>query len=527
MKLRLRTPKPEARSLTTFSDWLESFSFNGSEYYLQSQANPMGANVDIGSTFSSFVEQAYKSSSIVGAAVTARALLLSQLVFKWRRQADGTLFGSPALLPLERPAGLPLPQLLMAAEQHASLAGNAFFLRTSEGVRLLRPDWVTVVLGSRSDPSDPSSAWDAVPVGYVYDPPGRGTAPDVFDPTEVAHWAPEPDPAVWWRGSSWVQSVIAEIRNDRQANLFKSKFFQNGATPQMIVSFNSDLTQAQAEGYADMVNANHAGAANAYKTLFLGGGADVSVVGSNLSELSLQHTQGKDESRIALRSRVPAVVMGISEGMQGSALNAGNYGQTRRLWSDGWFTPYTAGLCACLERVLDAPAGAELAHDPSRVMFLQDDRLDEANILQANANTLRSLVDAGYDPSSAVAAIAGSDITKLTHSGLYSVQLQPTGSTDPVEPDADETDEEDQLPRFTFNMSAPAVNIHPQDIRFEPHVTAEPAQVTVEPPVVNIAPPEVTVERSDVIVNLPEPKPVRKVVERDDDGNIISIEERS
>jgi len=124
-----------------------------------------------------------------------------------------------------------------------------------------------------------------------------------------------------------------------QATTFKSKFFANSATPQLIVTLDAQTTQAQAEDIAKSIARGHEGAKPAYKTLVLGGGADVTVAGSNLGQLDLKNTQGSDETRIALRSRVPATILGISEGLAGSALNAGNYSQTRRLWSDAWFTP--------------------------------------------------------------------------------------------------------------------------------------------------------------------------------------------
>jgi hypothetical protein len=40
------------------------------------------------------------------------------------------------------------------------------------------------------------------------------------------------------------------------------------------------------------------------------------------------------------------------------------------------------------------------------------------------ARTIRQLVDAGYEPDSAVAAVEAEDMTLLKYSGLYSVQLR-------------------------------------------------------------------------------------------------------
>ena len=160
------------------------------------------------------------------------------------------------------------------------------------------------------------------------------------------------------------------------------------------------------------------------------------VAGSNLQQLDLKNTQGVDETRIALRARVPATLLGISEGLAGSALNAGNYSQTRRMWSDAWFMPVAQNLCASMERILTLPVGtpAELSFDPSQIMFLQEDRKDEAEIRATQASSMRQLVEAGFEPSTVTKFIATGDTTVLQHTGVFSVQLQaPTdGETNAV-----------------------------------------------------------------------------------------------
>lgn len=432
----LATPKNEERSYAnalTFEDVLTMFSFNGNVY--QGVSSPLRApGIAVNANFAGFVNGVYNSSGVVSAAITARALLLSQLRFQWRSLIsgeNGRLFGNAELSVLERPGDLTRAELLYAAELHNSLAGNAFFYRNAGQVRLLRPDWVTIVFGSQSDDADPTSQLDVELLGYAYKPGGPSSKSDpIFLTTsEVAHWKPEPDPMFWWRGQSWIGSVLDEIKTDRQATEFKSKFFANAATPQLIVSFDPNVTQQQAADMADAIHRRSEGSANAYKTLVLGGGADVTVAGSNLQQLDLRNTQGVDETRIALRSRVPATVLGISEGLAGSALNAGNYGQTRRMWSDAWFTPTAQNLCAALERILTLPGpSVELSYDPTQIMFLQEDRKDEADINATKAQTARQLIDGGFEPSSVVQFITNGDPSVLTHTGNVSVQLQPPGT---------------------------------------------------------------------------------------------------
>ena len=94
--------------------------------------------------------------------------------------------------------------------------------------------------------------------------------------------------------------------------------------------------------------------------MWLGGGSDVTVVGSKLADLDLKSLQGGLETRIAVRSRVPAAILGVREGLGGSALNSGNYAATRRLWADSWFAPSVQSLCASVESAFPPPAGAEM-----------------------------------------------------------------------------------------------------------------------------------------------------------------------
>jgi hypothetical protein len=397
--------------------------------------------IDTSGDFSSLVSIVHEQCSPVSAAVQARALLLSQLRFKFRSLVDGRLFGTPALEALERPGSCDRPTLLSLIEMHDSYAGNAFVYRNMGMSHVLRPDWTSVVLTSDStdDPLILQSEWpaDTRAAGYVYSPGGPGRGDPFFLPAgSVAHWMPEPDPLFPWRGRSWVQSVLSEALLDIQATGHQSKFFENAATPQMVFSLDEKLTATQVKEFAEVINAGHAGSENAYKNLFLGGGADVTVVGSDLKALSLRDMQGGFETRVSVRSRVPAAILGVREGLAGSALNSGNYTATRRLWADGWFAPSADSLCSALESIVETPRDAELAHDPAQVLFLQEDRSDEAEIQGRQAATLRTLIEAGYEPDSAREAVITDDFSKLVHSKLYSVQLQSPGSKQQIDSQA-------------------------------------------------------------------------------------------
>jgi hypothetical protein len=81
----------------------------------------------------------------------------------------GDLFGTQALSILETPwPGATTGDLLSRMEQDSSLAGNFYGARRrADLLQRLRPDWVTIVTGSRT-----GSELDTELVGYMYEPGG-------------------------------------------------------------------------------------------------------------------------------------------------------------------------------------------------------------------------------------------------------------------------------------------------------------------------------------------------------------------
>lgn len=429
----LRRPaRQESRSISSLADLANYFAFNGHAMMAAATTYAAGNRLSLPSDFAGFISTVNGKSPVVSAAVAKRAALVSQMRFRWRNTRNGKLFGNRDLGVLERPAeDMTRPSLLSRMEYDASYGGNAYVARVGQRLVRLRPDWVEVVYGSNVDPDEALGQWDAAVVGYVFHPDGRMDRPgQLFLAEQVAHWAPEPDPLFPARGLSWVQGVVAEIVADQHATEYRSKFYENGATPNLVFRMDKETKLEAIKAFREMNEAATAGIANAYKNMYLGGGADVTVVGANLDALNFRDSQGGDEARIAVRSAVPAAILGIREGMQGSSLNAGNYTAQRRNWADTWFSPHSASLCAALERIVTVPAEAELVHDPTLIPFLQEDGQDAATIAQTNAQAIRQLVEAGYEPDAAVDAVTTGDMSQLQgrHTNLYSVQLQSPGA---------------------------------------------------------------------------------------------------
>lgn len=380
------------------------------------------------------------------AAQMVRALVLSQAKFTLRNKAwaktPGRKFGTTALGLLERPwPNATTGELLARMEWHAGLAGIAYVARRPDRLRVLRPDWCALVYGSHQEPEDAAHALDGELVGLIYQNGGIGSSrnkPQTLTTDEFAAWSPLPDPEHAGIGMSWITPAVREIQGDRAATEHKLRFFENGATPNMVVKGITAATKAQFDEIVEMLEAKHSGVANAYKTLYLTAGADATVVGSDLKQLDFKATQGAGETRIATLSRVPAPLLGISEGLAGSSLNAGNFGMARRMFADTWVYPSLQDLCASLAPLVRVPADADLWFDTSDMPLLREDAKDAAEITQIQAATISGLVKEGFTWESAVAAVMGQNMQLLKHTGLVSVQLQAPGTTAP-KPDAKTT----------------------------------------------------------------------------------------
>lgn len=426
----------EARSadpLLSIDEWVDmisSFSYNGVRYSL-----PGAKQEEIGATYEGLASRAYGSSPIVFACMATRMLLFSEASFKFRQVRSGgpgALFGTAALRELEEPwEGGTSGDLLSRMIMHADLAGNAFVVRLGGGLRCLRPDWVTMLIGSPNDADIGSWDPEAEVVGYSYKPGGPGSGRDaiLYDANQVAHFAPYPDPQAQFRGMSWLTPVIREVMADKATTEHKLQFLERGAARNMVVKLDTqDL--AIYKTWIENFKREHEGSANKFKTMFLGAGADVEVVGVDFKELDFKMVQAAGETRIAAAARIPPIIVGLSEGL--AAATYSNYGQARRAFADETLRPLWRNVCGSLARIVAVPSEAQLWYDASDIAFLQEDQKDAADVMQLKATAAKTFVDAGYSPESVVAAVASGDMTKLVHTGLVSVQLQEPGVQTPA-----------------------------------------------------------------------------------------------
>ncbi len=370
---------------------------------------------------------AYSGSAVVFGVILARLSLFSEAEFKFQRLTDKALFGNESLSLLENPwPGGTTGELLARMEQDASLAGNAYIRNVGgEQLERLRPDWVTIV-------SEVVTASDGTEVrqvtGYAYDPPAlEERLPDFYPVDEVAHWSPIPDPMANFRGMSWLTPVLREVDADVQMTDYKRAYLENAATPNMVIRYSEKIGEEKLKRFSRMLHARHGGVDNAFRTMILDEGADVTVLGNTFEQMAFAAVQAAGENRIAVAGGVPAIVAGLKEGLEAATYS--NYGLAMRRFADLTMRPNWRSACGALAKLVDVPAGSRLWFDTVDIAALQEGEKERADTMQVLAAAASAFITAGYTPESIKAALAASDVTLLVHSGLVSVQLQAPGST--------------------------------------------------------------------------------------------------
>jgi hypothetical protein len=442
---RLQALRGTARSAYPIND---TALINGITYALTSgMQQTLGGKIEeIGTDFAGLVARCYAGNAIVFAVEQARVNLFTEARFQWqtlRGGRPGDFFGNESLRILERPwPGGTTGDLLKYLMLDADFAGISFVARPGglRGQRLvrLRPDWVTVALGSQN-PETQAGDVDAEFLGVVYHPGGRysGRAPVTFSAADnqVAYFSPVGDPLRQLSGMPWLWPILAEVMGDLAMTEHKLKYHEHGATPSLAVTTNlTDL--AKLREWIALFEQNHEGTRNAYKSLYLGSAMDAKVLGTAI-QVDFAKVQGVGEVRIANAGGVPATVVGLSEGLAGSSLNAGNFGSAFRRFADLTMSPAWRNACGSLEQIVPPPSGSRLWYDTRDIPALKDDIKSAAEVRGLDSTAMRTLRDGGWKPDAVVDAVVSGDMKRLIgqHDGTKPVQQQPLSGKEPTPAD--------------------------------------------------------------------------------------------
>jgi hypothetical protein len=504
------TPVPVERDLPYFTMGGHAYPIPYLNQTLQGQKE------EITRSFDGYVGGAYQGNGVVFACLNARMSLFKQASWMWQKVRSGTpgeLWSSPELDILRTPWPNGTTGDLMARMiQDADLAGNNILLRRPGRIVRLRPDWAVAIHGSPNDAN--VGMWDpeAELLGYAYQVggPSGGNNWRTYLPPEIAHFAPIPDPLAPARGMSWLTPLLREIEADSAATSHKLMYFRNGATPNLVVTGVPGATPAAFEEWVAKFGKGHDNArGQAYKTMYLSGTVDAKVVGNDLAQVDFKVTQGAGETRIAAAAGVPPIVVGLSEGLQGSSLNAGNFQAAMRRFADLTGRSLWQDAAGALSSILTVPGGSEganrLWYDDRYIPALKDDVKDAAEVQSLQAQAMRQLIDSGWEPESVRDATVAGDWKRLQHSGLYSVQLQPPQPDGPPEPAAPVVPDAADVAQAKADAQAgrDMVLMALAEMR-----TMNEHREPAAGPVVNVTTPEV---RADIHLTLPELAPVVNV----------------
>ena len=362
---------------------------------------------------SAWAQSAYGNNAIIFGAILVRMALFCEATFQFQAKDDKHLFGDTVLAKLEEPfgPGTTTGDLLARMEQDASLVGNGYIWDAPGEDRLvrLRPDWTTIV--SEMVQVAGGGQYRRL-LGYWTEPPksvmGQG-AGQFYPAGEVVHWAPIPDPAAEFRGMSWLTPVYRDVLGDDGLSQYKIRYLENSASPNLLIRYASKLNAATIDSVRERMHARYGGVNNAFKTLVLDQGADVTVIGNSLQQMDFSNVSAVGTERILAAANVPGVLVGL-EPLRGAGRG---YEESMDKFANLYARPAWRSVCGVLAQLVDVPAGNRLWFDTSGIAALQDGETARAQSALVRAQALLALSQAGYDRQSSVKFLDSGDVTQL------------------------------------------------------------------------------------------------------------------
>lgn len=362
-----------------------------------------------------YAQNANSTSSVVFAAILVRLSLFCEARFTYQAKDDKHLFGNTTLAKLEVPFGEGTNEghLLARMEQDASLAGNAYIWDAPGEDRLvrLRPDWVTIV---SEVVQVAGGGWYRRKVGFWFEPPrsvtGQSSQGFMVPADECVHWAPMPDPQADFRGMSWLTPIYRDVAGDDGLTAYKIKYLQNSASPNLLIRYAQKLHPGTVDSVRERMTARYAGVDNAFRTLVLDQGADVTVIGNSLQQMDFSNVSSVGIERILAAANVPGVLVGL-EPLRGAGRG---YQESMQKFANVYARPQWRSVCGVLEPLLDVPAGNRLWFDTADIAALQDGEMERGQTALVKAQAVLALNQAAkYTPDSVVTAVDSGDLTLL------------------------------------------------------------------------------------------------------------------
>jgi hypothetical protein len=195
---------------------------------------------------------------------------------------------------------------------------------------------------------------------------------------------------------------------------YKIKYLENAATPNILIRYSQKLQPGTVDALRERMAARYASPQNAFKTLILDQGADLTVVGNSLSQMDFSNVMQAGTERILADSMVPAVLVGL-EPLRGAGRG---YQESLQKFANLWARPQWRSVCGALEQIAGTPPGNRLWFDTGDITALQDGEMERGQTALVKSQALLACRQAGYTRDSAVQFINSGDVGMLKPDAL-------------------------------------------------------------------------------------------------------------
>ncbi len=255
--------------------------------------------------------------------------------------------------------------------QCLTCTGDAYFLKEKEkSVEYNRlwpvPPWMMKMLFNKTT---------GRPAGYLYDPT-KMKIPYKLEDVFHIRWYHMSSP---FTGSSPIKPAMPHLNNKDKAVKYNAKFFENGASPELVFIDKSgmvDMPPEQQDQFLKSWDARNKGTDNAHKRAVMPPGIEPMVIGSSLKDMLFGDMQKLDREQVYGFLQIPPSEAGIYE----FANYANALVQKKTFWENN-LIPKKRMIETYVNRQLIWPQwGNEyrMVLDTSDVAALQEDRQIQA-----------------------------------------------------------------------------------------------------------------------------------------------------
>ena len=280
------------------------------------------------------------------------------------------------------------------------------------------------------------------------------------------------------RGVSRVEALKEDFGLAIALRSYAARFFGSGATTQGIIEYPNKLTGEQAKMLQENFDSRHKGWKRSHRTGILSGGATYKTTSVTNDQAQFIDSRRMAVEDVARAFNVPPHLLGLPGTNSYASVEQNNLA-----WVIHCLRPIVQKLESAFSPLMERSAGGETAfikfnldgllradinsrmsaystgllsgfltiNDVRRLEDLQDIddpsantvRVPLANVNVAAANLkeetekvdmAQRLIQVGFDPAGTLAALG---LPEIEHTGLPSVQLQPTAQIDPTDPNSE------------------------------------------------------------------------------------------